>query len=311
MQKIICYLASEKSLSNLAKALDEPVVTLLDDSPNCAVQHIDPYASLLEALNLIVAGAQNLVVPITSGTTRRGRQCKASMLMKTQSALTPAHISIPKDHAGQEYCWLTQEDVLRFLMGSIGVFSPLHVMSIEALGLIRTDVRMVQVENDAMDALEMIKEACSDMSAVAVVDTVDGTPGSVRLVGDISCSTLQTCNETASLALVTLSAGDFLVFAQDCTNPPEILIDMIRMCVHEKLGSAKEGNQVEDANRLLQKLEMWEETTSSEDDEESGAESPIGPHDLVHKWHSAHFRGSRKGFAVAKSRSGPIFCNPN
>eukprot|EP00250_Pteridium_aquilinum_P019946 c24637_g4_i2 orf=262-975(-) len=188
-------------------------------------------------------------------------------------------------------------------------------MSIEALGLIRTDVRMVQVEEDAISALEMIKETCHDMSAVAVVDTVEGMPGAVQLVGDISFATLQTCNETASLALTTLSAGDFLVFVENCRNPPEVLIDMIRTRVHEKLGLAKHDqhkqpallSKFEDANHLLQKLEMWEE--SSSEDDESGGDSPIGPHDLSHKWHSAQFRGSRKGFSM-KSRSGPIFCNP-
>ncbi|MCO5584063.1 hypothetical protein L7F22_037985 [Adiantum nelumboides] len=314
MQKIICYLASEKSLYNLSNALDAPVTVLLNDSTKCAVQHIDPDASLLEALDLIVAGAQNLVIPITGRATRNGRHFKSNMLQKARSTPTVVHAATLKDHNGQEYCWLTHEDVLRFLLGSIGDFSPLPMMSIEALGLVKTDVRMVSIRQDATVALEMIKEACCDMSAVAVVDSVEGKPGSVELVGDISHATLQMCSETASLALATLSAGDFLLFQQDCKNPPEVLIDMIRMHVHEKLGISNNQHvqdppllKVEDAGHLLQKLEMWEE--SSSEDDESSAESPIGHHDLSRKWHSVLFRSSRKGLTM-KSRSGPIFCNP-
>lgn len=41
MQKIICYLASDKSLCNLSKALDAPVTVLLDDSSKSTVCHID------------------------------------------------------------------------------------------------------------------------------------------------------------------------------------------------------------------------------------------------------------------------------
>ncbi|KAK1266163.1 CBS domain-containing protein CBSX5 [Acorus gramineus] len=55
---------------------------------------------LLEALDLILEGVQNLVVPLRQFLSNRKK---------------PIH---------GEFCWLTQEDVIRFLLDSIGSFSP-------------------------------------------------------------------------------------------------------------------------------------------------------------------------------------------
>ncbi|KAH7431630.1 hypothetical protein KP509_08G057600 [Ceratopteris richardii] len=312
MQRVICYLASEKTIIDLQGALNAPVTDLLEHfPPKTVIQHVDPDASLREALDLIVKGAQNLVVPITR---RGGHEDRRSLTPKSRISTVSSSIQIPKDHGGQEYCWLTPEDVLRFLLGSISVFSPLPMTSIEDLGLIRTDVRTVKAEEDAYSALEMIKEACHYLSAVGIIDANEADSASSQLIGDISCSMLQTCNEMASLALMVLSAGDFLAFAQDCRNPPQVLVEMIRTRLREKLGLLKDSLNADrgmekpwSANFLLRKLDMWEE--SSSEDDESGADSPSGPHDLLHKWHSFHLRSSRKSFTV-RSRSGPIFCNP-
>ncbi|KAH7286455.1 hypothetical protein KP509_32G007900 [Ceratopteris richardii] len=271
---------------------------------------------LLEALDLIARGVQNLVIPITRKSIHNVKQVKGSTTLKARSLPANLNIVVPKDHGGQEYCWLTPEDVLRFLLGSISIFSPLPALSIEALGIIRSDVQMIEVGQDACSELELIEMACQDSSAVAIVDSTTSSPGTVHFVGDISCSALQTCNELASLALISLSAGDFLAFVQDCRKPPQILVDIIRTRVHEKLGLGMRNSshikqitlKPENVTFLLHKLEMWEESSSSEDDE-YGSASPNGPHDLSHKWHSMHLRNSRKGFSV-RCRSGPIFCSP-
>ncbi|KAH7286442.1 hypothetical protein KP509_32G007400 [Ceratopteris richardii] len=273
--------------------------------------------SLLEALDLIAKGAQNLVVPITRKTIHNVTQVETAVTLKPHMASVNLSILLPKDHGGQEYCWLTVEDVLRFLLGSIGVFSPLPAMSIEALGLIGFDVQMIEVEQAACSALEAIKLACQDSSAVAVVDSTKASPGAIRFVGDISCSALQTCNELASLALLTLSAEDFLAFLEDCRKPPQVLVDMIHSRVCEILGLIKGKSSYiepltskpESTTFLLHKLEMWGESSSSEDDE-YGCGSPTGPHDLAHKWHSKHPCSSRKGFSF-RNQSGPSFCSPD
>eukprot|EP00250_Pteridium_aquilinum_P019202 c24341_g1_i2 orf=1049-2041(+) len=274
------------------------------------ISNID--CSLLEALQLIAGGAQNLVVPITSHASRCECPSKGGVVQKHAVTQKSAH-PLQRSHNGQAYCWLTHEDVLRFLLGSIAVFSPLPMMSIEDLGIIDTNVGMVKIDSAVVSVLDMIRAACLEMTAVAVVDDADDVLGAFNFVGDISCTTLQTCNETAALALATLSAGDFLIYAQDCRNPADVLVDLIRARLFEKLCGNKGDGSVSpplskagDMNLFLQDLEMLEE--SSSDGEESGADSPTGPHDLSGKW-STHLRASRMGCSF-KSRSGPIFCNP-
>lgn len=317
MQKIICYLASDQCLRSPAKALEAPLTVLLGEETR-TVEHIDPDASLLEALDAIVAGAQNLVVQITSK--KYGRLSKGSLSQKhffTQNSMVlPAHALIPKSHNGFEYCWLTHEDVLRFLLGYIGNFSPLPMMSIEDLGIIQTDVLMVGVDEEAVSALEMIKTACLSLSAVAVVKCTDDELASPKLLGEISCSSLQACNETAALALATLSVGEFLAYTQDCGSPPTTLIEAMCTRLYKKLGLLKGGDQhqnlqeplskLTDVSWMPQDLEMSEESS----DDESGVVSPTGPHDLSNKCLSGRFRSSSRVGYMAKSRSGPIFCRP-
>lgn len=318
MQKIICYLASDQCLRSPAKALEAPLTVLLGEE-TCTVEHIDPDASLLEALDAIVAGAQNLVVQITGPSKKYGRLSKGSLSQKhffTQNSMVlPTHALIPKSHNGREYCWLTHEDVLRFLLGYIGIFSPLPMMSIEDLGIIQTDVLMVGVDEEAASALEMIKTACLSLSAVAVVDCTDelATP---KLLGEISCSSLQACNETAAVALAALSIGEFLAYTQNCRSPSTTLIEVMCTRIYKKLGSLKGGDQDQnlqeplsklmDASWMPQDLEMSEESS----DDESGVVSPTGPHGLSNKCLSGHFRSSSRVGYMAKSRSGPIFCRP-
>lgn len=319
MQMIICYLATDQSLRNHAKALDAPLTVLLREETR-TVQHIDPEASLLEALGVIVAGAQNLVVQITGPSEKCRHLSKGSVSQKhffTQKPVAlPAQELLPKSHNGREYCWLAHEDVLRFLLGSIGIFSPLPMMSIKDLGIIQTDVLMVGVEDEAVSALKLIKTACLRLTAVAVVESMHGEHGSPKLVGEISCSTLQTCNETAALALAALSVQDFLAYIQDCRCLPGTLTEAMCTRIYKKLGSLKGRDQNQhlqepvykfmDGSQMLEDLEMWEESS----DDEFKAGSPTGPHDLSHKWHLGHFRTSSRVGYIAKIRTGPIFCRP-
>ncbi|KAH7278111.1 hypothetical protein KP509_38G025000 [Ceratopteris richardii] len=331
MQKILCHLATQQSLCNPVEALQEPVTALLSDNfLHMTVEHVDPQAShssrsrvtfvacfklykalwkhllscLLEVLQLIEAGVQNLVVPIMN----HGRRCYS------QKGVTNEFSNhLQKSHGGQFFCWLTHEDVLRFLLGSISVFSPVPMTSIEDLGIIRTDICLVKVDEDVVSALESIKAACMEMSAVAVVEDAE-VPGAFNLVGDISCTTLQACNEMVALALATLSAGDFLLYVEECWHPTEVAMELIRKKLHEKLGWENiehDGDvdvNLDKVNLMLQNFEIWEE--SSSDGEDSGLESPTGPHDLSRKWPYMHRHSSSKFGMSHKHRSGPIFCNP-
>lgn len=312
MLQIICFLASLDSLSNPSQALATPLSALLAQPSARTVRHVDSDASLTEVLNLIVDGAQNLVVQITSHGSKyvrysRGSASQKNLFSKNPSA--PTHALLPKIHNGREYCWLTHEDVLRFLLGSINAFSPLPMMSINDLGIIKHDVLMVGVEEEAISALDAIKAVGESMTAVAVVEYMDEDKETVKLVGEISCSALQTCDETAALALATLSVGDFLLYIQDNRSPPDTLLDMVKARICEKAGCGKEADilKLGEIYRARQDAEMSEESS----DDESGIDSPTGPCDLSGRWVSAHHqRGGRMGGYSTKIRSAPIFCRP-
>lgn len=300
MQKIICYLASEHSLCHVAAALDAPITVLLDEK-STRVQHIDPVASLHEALFAIRGGAQNLVVQISDPLKKHGRVLRGSMSYNKKSM---ANALVLKSHNGHEYCWLTHEDVLRFLLGSICVFSPITMMSIKDLGIIQTDVLMVGMDDDAISALEMIKAACSNATAVAIVEKDDGESVSYQIVGDISCSTFQMCNETAAVALAALSVRDFLAYIQDWRSTPDMLMEAMSAKLSKKLASSESDNESRHVvSQMLHDLEMWELSS----DDEFGVDSPTGPHDLLRKHHTMHFQSNAR---FTRSHNGPIFCRP-
>ena len=78
---------------------------------------------MLEALDLMVGGVQNLVVPVPRESSRLRKHLMGSnkpVLGARSNSLDSAHFPpSPMSHNGQEYCWLTQEDMLRFLLGSL------------------------------------------------------------------------------------------------------------------------------------------------------------------------------------------------
>ncbi|KAK6154331.1 hypothetical protein DH2020_008579 [Rehmannia glutinosa] len=130
MVDIICFLCREENLSSPALALKAPVSVLLSKVNGGLVRHVEPSSSLLEAIDLLLQGAQNLVVPIKSSNTKRKQLQKPSIC--------------PTIHNGQQFCWLTQEDVIRFLLSSIGLFSSIAALSIDTLGIISTGFLAVE-----------------------------------------------------------------------------------------------------------------------------------------------------------------------
>ncbi|KAL8510306.1 hypothetical protein ACS0TY_017205 [Phlomoides rotata] len=216
MVDIILYLCREENLSSPASALKSPVSVLLSKSNGCVI-HVDPSCSLLDAVDLIVEGAQNLVVPIKSTTT--AAISKRKQLQKSSSITTV--------HKGQEYCWLTQEDVIRFLLCSIGLFSPLPSMSIDTLGIITTEFLAVEYHVPAFAAIEAISRSLADQTSVAVVDC-EGT-----LIGEISPFTLASCDETLAPAIVTLSVLDLMAYI-DFGGPPEEIVRVVETRLKEK-----------------------------------------------------------------------------
>ncbi|XP_061350456.1 CBS domain-containing protein CBSX5-like [Gastrolobium bilobum] len=215
MVDVICYLCKEESLLSPSSALKAPVSSILPKVPNLVV-HLEPSSSLLEAIDLILQGAQNLVVPILqtkrSGISRRKQPQKASTI---------------NSHNGREFCWLTQEDVIRFLIGSIGLFTPLPAISIDALEIINSDVLAIDYYSPASSAIGAISKSLIQQTSVAIVDS-DGT-----FIGEISPFTLACCDEAVAAAITTLSAGDLMAYI-DCGGPPEDLVRVVKARLKEK-----------------------------------------------------------------------------
>ncbi|KAJ6894334.1 hypothetical protein NC652_028177 [Populus alba x Populus x berolinensis] len=78
MVDVICYLCKDENLLSPSDALKAPVSVLLPEIPGMVV-HVEPTSSLLDAIDLILQGAKNLVVPIKtrySSSSRRKQQQK-------------------------------------------------------------------------------------------------------------------------------------------------------------------------------------------------------------------------------------------
>jgi hypothetical protein len=86
---------------------------------------------------------------------------------------SPAAAAAAAHGVVQEYCWLTPEDLLQFLLSCIGLFSPLPMMTIQQLDIINMDVLTVLADSQAATALPLIQRASKEMTAVAVLEPDD------------------------------------------------------------------------------------------------------------------------------------------
>ncbi|KAL0363331.1 UNVERIFIED_CONTAM: CBS domain-containing protein CBSX5 [Sesamum calycinum] len=127
----------------------------------------------------------------------------------------------------QEYCWLTQEDVVRFILNSVGAFSPIPTCTIDSLNIINHDIMMVPYDKPVSSALGYFHWALIEQTSVAVVDEQN------RLIGEISPSTLACCDETAAAAIMALTAMDLMTYI-DSGGPPEDLVQLVKMKLEEK-----------------------------------------------------------------------------
>ncbi|KAL2484028.1 CBS domain-containing protein CBSX5 [Forsythia ovata] len=203
---VICFLCIKENLANPFKALEDRVSEILPKGASI-VRHLDPKSSLLEAIDCILEGAQNLVIPIQN---QRSTYARKKFFNKPSS-----------------YCWITQEDVVRFLLNSIGVFSPIPTSTIESLNIIDRDIMTVHYHDPASSALNYISRALAEQTSVAVVDDED------RIIGEISPFALACCDETAAAAIATLSAGDLMAYI-DYGGPPEDLVETVKMRLEER-----------------------------------------------------------------------------
>ncbi|KAJ7545799.1 hypothetical protein O6H91_08G011000 [Diphasiastrum complanatum] len=243
---IVCYLATDECLRKYESAILDPVSVLLPSTTN-PVKHVDSRTRLCDVFCLILEGAQYLVVPLDSPRNKNLRHTQGSRKLNqvnVKSNVSAAVGLLSRKHQLKSYCWLTQEDVLRFMLGCIGAFSTLPMKSIENLGIINTDVLLVDANAKAITALPLIYQASQFLSAVAVVEgsstfehVKDGYLGP-KLLGEISISTFKNCDESAALALAAYSVREFLSFAQHGASSKG-LKDFAKFRLSQKLELAK------------------------------------------------------------------------
>nr|TKV93093.1 hypothetical protein SEVIR_9G203300v2 [Setaria viridis] len=161
---------------------------------------------ILEALDAILSGAQVLAVPLRAG----GR--KKQLI----------------GGAAADFCWLTQEDLVRYFLNSIGLFYHAAARSVSSLGLVRTDFLSVRPGESALSAAPLIRHAVATETAVAVV-TEDG-----HLVGEISPALLAACDETAAAAIATLSVADLMAYIDYFGSPPEHILRAVKAGLKDK-----------------------------------------------------------------------------
>ncbi|KAM7500809.1 hypothetical protein LguiA_025223 [Lonicera macranthoides] len=218
---VICFLCREENLSRPLEALQSPVSELLPKIPGL-ITHLEPHSSLLEAIDYILQGTQNLIVPIQSYTSPNSRK---KLLKK------PPSFGAATTHDGHEFCWLTQEDVVRFLLNCIGVFSPLPTLTIESMNIIDSNIMSVHYNAPASSVLNSISRSHLEQTSIAVIDEAN------RLIGEISPFTLACCDETVAAAIMTLSACDLMAYI-DFGGPPEDLVELVKTRLVEKKLSA-------------------------------------------------------------------------
>nr|XP_043625196.1 CBS domain-containing protein CBSX5-like [Erigeron canadensis] len=271
MVDVIAFICKDE---NVARPLDVLEQTSVLDliSGEGKIKHLESNSSLLEAIDCILEGAQNLVIPIE---TTRYNQRKRQVITKTSPLGTTTL------HNGQEFCWITREDVIRFMLDSINVFSPVPTFTIDSLDVINTDTLTIYYDDPAYSALPLITNSHLNQTSIAVVNQ-DNT-----LIGEISPFSLSCCDETIIAAVATLSAGDLMAYL-DYSGPPEDLVHLVKMRLQERKLSAM-LDLMEDYNSAASSF-----SSSSSSDEEFGSGKNGGIMGRSNPWR----------------RSEAIVCNP-
>ncbi|XP_062200838.1 CBS domain-containing protein CBSX5-like [Phragmites australis] len=207
---VVCFLCdAPDALAGPAAALAKPVSALLPKDGAGEVRRVDPRASVLEALDAVLSGAQVLAVPLRAG----GRK---------------KQLGGGGGAAACDFCWLTQEDLVRYFLNSIGLFYHVAARSVSSLGLVRADFLSLRPHEAALSAVPLIRRAVTTETAVAVV-TEEG-----HLVGEISPALLAACDETAAAAIATLSVADLMAYIDYFGSPPEHIVRAIKAGLKDK-----------------------------------------------------------------------------
>lgn len=220
--------------------------------------------SLLEAVDCILEGAHGLIVP-----------------KRSRNSGSPRQKPLQKYSLGRQFCWITQEDVIRFFLDSINHFSSIASQSIQSLKIIENEILQVHYNDPASSALFAINSVQTGQTAVAVVDDEGG------LVGEISLYSLTCCDKTVAPAIATLSAGDLMAYI-DYGGPPEDLVQVVKERLKEKK-----------LDGMLELLEDFHSNSSTSQSSSSDDEAGLEKHGRQRSNSGGFVRGTE-----------PIICHP-
>ncbi|XP_066386923.1 CBS domain-containing protein CBSX5-like [Miscanthus floridulus] len=267
---VLCFLCTDpEALARPAAVFSKPVSALLPKDGAGEVRRVDPRSSILEALDAILSGAQVLAVPLRAGGRRKQLVGGGGV----------------GGAAAGDFCWLTQEDLVRYFLNSIGLFYHVAARSVSSLGLVRTDFLSVRPGEAALSAVPLIRRAVATETAVAVV-TEDG-----HLVGEISPALLAACDETAAAAIATLSAADLMAYVDNFGSPPEHILRAMRAGLKDKGLDAMLALIEDETLSSFSSLS----SASSSSDEEAGR---------------AQLRRPSSGSYGRRSAEEPVVCSP-
>lgn len=206
----------------------------------------------------MLEGAQNLVVPILDP-----KIPKKKLIQKEQYFDSTLH------NNKRRYCWLTQEDVLRYLLNSIAIFSPTSCSPINTLGVIDThNLLAVNYDDPASSALNLIRESLIHQSPVAIVNT-EG-----QFIGEISPFKVNSCDEATAAAVATLSAGELMAYI-DCGGPPDDLVQLVKERLEEQNLMGALELMEEDSGLSLS---SWSSSASTSSDDDVFGSTKNGKH---------------------------------
>ncbi|XP_010442947.1 PREDICTED: CBS domain-containing protein CBSX5 [Camelina sativa] len=299
MADVICYLSKfDNNVLSLSSAFDASVSVLIPKSRSLVV-HVHSSCKLIEAIDLIIQGAQNLIVPIQTRSSITKRRQQQKLLINRNVVVSLSATTATTHKNGLQFCWITQEDIIRFLLDSISVFSPLPSLPISDLGVINSTqhtILAVDYYSSAASAVSAVSRAILDNVSVAVVDKgCDQEEDSrMALIGEISPMTLACCDETAAAAVATLSAGDLMTYI-DGSGPPESLVGVVR-------------NRLEDKGMvgLISLIDSLSSFSGSSSDDESSPAGRMRTSSSYGRSVSSAARMARKSVAIVCNRKSSL-----
>ncbi|XP_059665582.1 CBS domain-containing protein CBSX6-like [Cornus florida] len=220
---VVDFLARDGRLEDQDKAMKTPVSEVVVPC-NSLLKVVDPATRLIDALEMMKQGVRRLLVRksvVWKGMSKRfsflysGKWLKNPEIYGSNGIISATNTNCPSSSSivitHDQFCCLSREDVIRFLIDCLGALAPLPLSSISSLGAINPNYDSIEASLPAFEATQKIRQ---DPSAVAVVETT--LDGQHLIIGEVSACKLWKCNYLAAAwALANLSARQFVMGVED------------------------------------------------------------------------------------------------